>query len=532
VMHHQLPVQSSVNEPFVIDGVGLTAETVTRLARDTSSTVSLRSSAAQKMEASRAQLEDKVRRGDTIYGATTGVGGFVNLLLTPQQSAELQGNLIAAVASNVGPELPHDVVRAAMLARINTLCRGHSGIRVAVVQQLVDMFNRNVVPKVPSLGSLGASGDLGPLAYIALVATGRWRAVAKGQEMDGADALASAGLSPLVLSYKEGLSLINGTSMMTGLAAMNVEDSSFLLRQYLLISCLSLEVLRVKRAAFAPELHEMKNHRGQLRVAEQMSRILASSHMAMDAESSVFLPVQAGPDPSLEGGAVEDPYSLRCTPQILGPLFETLGFVAATVENELNSTSDNPVIVPKTGRVVHGGHFHGQYISNGMDCLSIALTTLSNLADRRIDRLLSPHYSEGLPPFLCREKAGIRLGLMGGQFMATSVAAENRSLCHPVSVQTLPSTGGFQDHVSLGLVAARRCRQIFDNAAYVVAFELLCCCQAADIRGSDRLSEQTRQLWLKVREHIPYLDQDVIMSTVIERARSLLLSDREVTCHS
>ena len=263
--------------------------------------------------------------------------------------------------------------------------------------------------------------------------------------------------------------------MMTGFAALNATDSRDLLDKYLHVSCLSLEVLRAKIKPFASQPHVMKNHPGQIEVAARISKIVSGSNLVVDDEQlSSILSEQRQLNPSSGSQTIEDSYTLRCTPQILGPLLDGLDFVTTTVERELNSTSDNPVISPDTGEIFHGGHFHGQYISCVMDYLSIALTTLSNLSDRRIDRLLSPHYNEGLPPFLCRETPGIRLGLMGGQFMATSMAAENRSLCHPMAIQSLPSTGGFRDHVSMGLVAARKCRQILDNTTYVVAFELLC----------------------------------------------------------
>lgn len=231
--------------------------------------------------------------------------------------------------------------------------------------------------------------------------------------------------------------------------------------------------------------------------------------------------VERGSEASQSSDPIEDSYVIRCTPEILGPVVETLDFVAATMDRELNATSDNPVILPSSGEVFHNGHFHGQYVFTAMDYLSIALTTLSNLADRRI-RLLSPHYSNGLPAFLCEGNAGIRLGLMGVQFMARSATAENRSLCHSVSIQTLPSTGGFQDHVSMGLVATQRCRQILDNAARIVACELLCACEAADIRGRDLLSPSSKALIECVRDRVPYLEDEFILTPFLEGLWHLL----------
>jgi histidine ammonia-lyase len=418
----------------------------------------------------------------------------------------------------MGPYLPDDAVRAAMLARINVLARGHSAIRLEVVDHLVEMFNRGVIPRIPSLGSLGASGDLGPLACIALVATGSWQAVVEGEETSGGEALARVNLKPLELSYKEGLSLINGTSAMTGLGALNVADAQQLLASYHRVSVLTLEALRAKIKPFTPLLHDLKNHPGQIRSATCIFEYLKGSRLAVaDDVLSERLKGERSSEASQGSDPIEDSYVLRCTPQILGPVIDTLDFAAATIDRELNATSDNPVILPSSGEIFHNGHFHGQYVSAAMDYLSIALTTLSNLADRRVDRLLSPHYNNGLPAFLCEANQGTRLGLMGVQFMATSATAENRSLCHPVSVQTLPSTGGFQDHVSMGLVAARRCRQILDNAVRIVACELLCACQAADIRGRDLLSPSSKESLACVREIVPYLEDDVILTPLLER---------------
>jgi histidine ammonia-lyase len=510
---------------FILDGGNLNVEIVTQLARTKGCSIAISEGCRCAIEASREHLESRVRRGEAIYGATTGVGGFAGWLLSLQQAKDLQQNLIASVASNVGSLLSEAVVRAGMLARVNSLSRGHSAIRLMVVEHLVHMFNRGITPCVPSLGSLGASGDLGPLSYIALVATGCWRASFKGQEMDGSSALAAAGLQPIELTYKEGLSLINGTSMMTGLGALNVADARRLLTIYLRVSAMSLEVLNAKTKPFAPVLHEIKNHLGQRNVALRLHELLRGSRLTReDDELSQVLNTERAAEPSCGSDAIEDCYSLRCTPQIVGPIFDTLDFVSEIVNRELNATSDNPVVLPHSGEVFHGGHFHGQYVSMAMDYLATSLVSLSNLSDRRIDRLLNPHYNMGLPPFLCRETPGIRLGLMGAQFMATSVTAENRALCHPVSIQTLPSTGGFQDHVSMGLIAARKCLQIFENTAYVVACELLCACQAADLRGPDLLSPSSRALWSEVRRCIPYLDHDTIITPQIEQMRTLLLS--------
>ena len=395
-IEHGLPLQGSAlgrgapdihcgisvgHDQIVLDGTSLESRTVAALARQASARIRLSERCRAMVQTSRAWLDDRVQDGEAIYGATTGVGGFAGWLLSPEQAAGLQRNLIAAVASNMGPYLPNDAVRAAMLARINVLARGHSAIRLETLDHLVEMFNRGVIPRIPSLGSLGASGDLGPLACIALVAAGRWCAVVRGQEKSGGEALACVNLKPLDLSYKEGLSLINGTSAMTGLGALNVADARQLLASYHRVSVLTLEALRAKIKPFTPSLHELKNHPGQIRSAGRIFGHLSGSHLVVaDDLLSERLKGERSLEASQGSDPIEDSYVLRCTPQILGPVVDTLDFVAATIDRELNATSDNPVILPSSGEIFHNGHFHGQYVSATMDYLCIALTTLSNLA--------------------------------------------------------------------------------------------------------------------------------------------------------
>ena len=271
-----------------------------------------------------------------------------------------------------------------------------------------------------------------------------------------------AGIEPVKLIFKEGLSLINGTSVMTALGALLVEQAIELVKNYDIISCLTFEGLMVKKKPFNPVVHRQKPHRGQLQTAENIWALLEDSQMVVD-EREVEAQLQPGlnqSEPVFSKKTIEDSYSIRCTPQIVGPIRDTLMAIKNVITNEINSSNDNPLVIPDEEDVFHNGHFHGQYISMAMDQLSICLTTLSNLSDRRIDRFMDKNHSNQLPAFLCKETPGLRLGLMGGQFMATSLTAENRSLCHPVSIQSLTSTGDFQDHVSMGLVAARRAKEI------------------------------------------------------------------------
>lgn len=481
-----------------------------------------------KIQASSDLLQQFIKENRIIYGVNTSLGGFVNWLIPGNYAEQLQNNLIAAVATNVGTFLEDRVVKASMLARLNSLARGVSAISLTNYEKLLEMYNKGVLPCIPSKGSLGASGDLGPLACIALVAVGKWKAKYRGKILSGKEALEQAGIEPMQLSYKEGLSLINGTSTMTGFAAILVEESICLLKTYDVISCLSFEGLGVKKKPFDPTVHKQKKHRGQLHTSESIWHLLKDSQMVVD-ELDVEAELRGCQQnaPTSTESPIEDAYSIRCTPHILGPIKDSLRSIRTTVQNELNSSSDNPLIIPEANEVFHNGHFHGQYISMSMDHLSIGLTTLANLSDRRIDRFMDKSNSNGLPPFLCAEHPGLRLGLMGGQFMATSVTAEIRSLCTPISIQTLTSTGDFQDHVSLGLVAARRAKDIYDNVIYVLAFELLCAVQAVDIRGTpDQLSTATRAIYELVREIVPYLSTDQCITDYLEDLAQLIKSGK------
>lgn len=510
---------------MLIKGSGLSTSVLVELARSKEPRIKLCSNQMEKVRLSRTILEKAVNDGRVIYGVNTGMGGFMKWLVPISNSSELQTNLIASVSSNVGQYFDDEVVRAAMITRCNSLVRGHSAIQPKNLQTLVDMVNGGVIPCVPEKGSLGASGDLGPLGAIALVCTGQGRARYFGVEMPAVDALAKANIEPMKLSYKEGLALINGTSFMTGLASILIEDIKMLLKSYYILMGLTLEGLQGFIGPFDPAVHIAKNHAGQVEIANFITNLLKDSNMlAKDNIVGKELKNEMNDQVKIGHAPIEDTYSLRCAPQILGPIRDIMVFVNKIVEEELNSTNDNPMVMHENGKIIHNGNFHGQYISMAMDNLSMSLVTLCNLSERHIDRFLDVSNSNGLPPFLCRENAGLRGGLIGGQSMATSVTAEVRSMCIPLSTQTLTSTADFQDHVSLGLVAARRTRDILRNIYYVLGFELLCACQAADIRGFKKLSTSTAAVYETVRRSIPYLDRDIPMTDILEKAAHILSS--------
>ncbi len=506
----------------VPDGDTLTLETVAEMARNRNIQIKITDKIKKRVTASRALLDEFVDAGRIIYGVTTSVGGFVNWLVPADMAETVQNNILRNVQSNVGNDLDEQYVRAAMLARINSLGRGNSAISLDNFEKYVAMYNCGIVPCIPEKGSLGTSGDLGPLACIALVGTGQWRARYEGEIVPGAEALERAGIKPMKLSYKEGLALINGTSVMAGLAACLVVDTKRLIKAHTLATCMSLEVLKAKIMPFHPAAHRQKPHNGQIRIADAIFTTLADSKMIVqDKEVEKWLRKLASDKPRGLDEQIEDAYSIRATPQVMGPVLDTTLFVQQVVETEINSSNDNPLIVVEEGDAVHNANFHGQYIANAMDQLAIVLVNMCNLSDRRNNRLLHPSLNGDLPPFLCRDNPGLSQGLMGGQFMATSLTAEIRHTAAPLSIQSLPSTGDFQDHVSFGLIAARRTRDTLCDARRILAFELICAAQAADIRGLEGLSSATRKLHALVREKMPYLDHDEPMTDYIETVAAM-----------
>lgn len=514
-----------LNSSLVLDGFSLTTSDVFSAVNDFDLQVTITQKTEKGIEASREFLNELIDENRIIYGVNTSVGGFVNWLIGTNNAQQFQENLISAVATNVGSYLDDSISRAAMLVRLNSLARGNSAISLENFNKLLRIYNSGIIPCIPSKGSLGASGDLGPLACIALVAIGKWKAKYKGEVLSGKEALERAKIEPMKLGFKEGLSLVNGTSAMTGMASLLIEQAISLVKTYDIISCLTFEGLKVKKNPFNPIVHSQKPHRGQLQTAKNIWTLLQDSQMIVD-ERDVEKQLMAyeAAQPTSTDFPIEDAYSIRCTPHILGPIRDSILWIQSIISNEINSSNDNPLLLSDCKEVFHNGHFHGQYIAMAMDYLGICLTTLSNLSDRRIDRFMDKHHSNGLPQFLCNENPALRLGLMGGQFMATSITAENRSLCNPVSTQSLTSTGDFQDIVSLGLVAARRAKEIYENSVYILTFELLCGAQAAEIRNAELLSTATKRAFSLVRKIVPYLDIDVCLTDYLEELAKLIKS--------
>jgi len=510
--------------PLQIDGSTLTADIVAEVARKFRR-VAVRPGRIEAMQRSRETLERLVASGTMIYGVTTGMGGMRQFLVPEHVSSQMQLNLLRAVASNVGEPFSEEAVRASMLARLNSLCRGHSAIKVATFSVLLDMLNARVHPVVPTKGSLGASGDLGPLAAIALAVTGEGMVTYQGERLRASDALHRAGIEPITLETKEGLALVNGTSFMAGLGALVMKDMETISQTADVVASLTIEALTARLGPFDERVHQQKPHPGQQVTARNILSLTKGSRMAISEEElqQAIGSQHNGTSTRKSDMLIMDAYSLRCIPHVHGPVKECVEWSKAIVERELNSSNDDPLILAEQQACFHNGHFHGQYIAMTMDMVAIAATTISMISDRRIDRYMDQNHSSGLPPFLCRNNPGVCMGLMGIQFLSSSLVAEDRARCTPLSIQSIPSTEDFQDVVSMGLAAARRTQEVVCDTAYVLASELICAAQAADIRGAHKLSELGRQTYELTRQFVPAITNDVSVTPFVEEVAKAIL---------
>lgn len=478
-------------------------------------------------------LDNLIRKGKIMYGVNTNMGGMRRHLISPSLGHEVQMNLLRAVSSNVGEFFDEVEVRAAMLARIHSLARGKSAIRVKNFKIFVDMLNKGIHPFIPQKGSLGTSGDLGPLAVIALAATGEGWVKYQGKKLSAAQALKRAKINPMKLTYKEGLALINGTSMMVGVAALVVNNFEILNKSADIVGAFSVEALRGKVGPFDPRVHIHKPHIGQQITAQNIFQLIKQSNMAVsEKELQKILKSNC----SHEGIGysevpVLDSYSIRCIPQVHGPVKEICKLTKTTIENELNSSNDDPLVLPEHEDCFHNGHFHGQYVSASMDQIAIGATTLGLISDRRIDLFLDKNHSAKLPAFLCDRNQETRLGLMGCAFLTASLVAECRAKCTPISIQSVPSTEDFQDFVSFGLVSARRSREIVYDIAYILAIELICAAQGADIRGIKKLSIAGKKTYEWVRMFCPFFSKDKSVTPYVERVAEELRNGALVKLH-
>jgi histidine ammonia-lyase len=445
----------------------------------------------ERIAAGRAVVEEALRSGRVVYGLSTGFGQLSSVRIDAADAAQLQVNLLRSHAVGSGEPLDAEVVRGMVLLLASSLRRGHSGVRAELVELLLGLLERGVVPVIPSRGSVGSSGDLAPLAHLGLVLIGEGEAVLGGERMPGAAALARAGLSPVALQAKEGLALINGTHLMAAAGGLALLDARRVLDTAVVAVALSLEAFMGSTVPFDERLHAVRGQPGPARVAARLRELLAGS------------PVVAS---HADCGRVQDPYTLRCAPQVLGAIADALDYVAAALERELTAVTDNPLVFAESGDVLSGGNFHGQPLSLPLDHLALAMTELASFAERRVYALLTPSYA-GLPAFLTPHP-GLSSGLMIAQYAAAALVNECQVLAHPAGAGSIPTSAGMEDFNSMGAFAALKARTVVAHAAHVVATELVCACQGLEFHRPLRSTEALEHALARVRERVPRLEED------------------------
>jgi len=495
-----------------VDGETLTIEDVVEVAYGRAR-VSIPESVKVKVKKSRRLLEGLLEKGETIYGVNTGFGALSNTQISREELKQLQTNLIRSHAVGVGETLGIEIVRAAMLLRANTLAKGYSGVRIEVLETLVEMLNKGVHPIIPAKGSVGASGDLAPLSHMVLVLMGEGEAEYKGEVLSGKEAMEKAGIKPVQLDFKEGIALNNGTQLMTAIAALTVHKAENLIKTAEIAAALSMEALLGVSDALDEKIHKVRPHAGQAITAKNMRTLIEGSKL-----------VQTGKEAIVKTGRPHDAYSLRCAPQVLGAARDAIAYARKVVETEINSATDNPLVFPEEGVCLSGGNFHGQPIAIAMDMLGIALTMVGNISERRIARLLDEKLNNGLPAFLIppQAKKGLNSGLMTVQYTAAALASENKVLAHPACVDSIPTSANFEDFVSMGTTAAQKAAKILENTEYITAIELLCAAQAIEYRGPENLGKGTRKAYIAIRKTVPPLRGDRVLGKDIEKIKQAI----------
>ncbi len=494
---------------LTIDGNSLTLEKIDFFLRENPEIV-LSKSAISKIKKARKLINDWLKDDKVIYGVTTGFGEFANVRISKEHLEELQENLIRSHSAGVGEPLPLFIVKLMMLLRVNALAKGHSGVRLETLQLLIEMINRNIIPVIPSQGSVGSSGDLAPLSHLALALIGEGKVVeaedifqdvGKYKIKSARTVLKKHGLKPVKLKAKEGLSLNNGTQMMTAFGAYICLRARELAKTADIAAALSHEALRGTDKAYDLRLHNLRPYKGQLATAENMLNLLRNSEIRLSHLT--------------DDDRVQDSYSIRCVPQIHGASKNAIDYVCSQIEIELNSATDNPLIFPEDGDHIEGGNFHGQPIALPLDFMKIALAELANVSERRIERLTNGFLSK-LPRFLTPQ-GGLNSGLMIAQYTAASLVSENKTLAHPASVDSIPTSANQEDHNSMGSIAARHCFQILKNAQKVIAIELLTAAQGIEFLKPLKCGEGTSAAYKAVRKYVKPIKKDIILYKEIEK---------------
>jgi len=500
--------------PIIIDGLSLTLEQVEDVARR-GRQVKLSPQAKERVAVCRAQVETLVNEGRVVYGITTGIGKFCNQVIAADIAETLQKNIIRSHATAVGEPLREDQARAVVLLRANSLARGHSGIRTETLETLLMMLNKGIHPVIPAKGSLGASGDLAPLAHMALAVMGEGEVFYRGRRMPAAEAFAACGITPVTLAAKEGLALINGTQVMAGIACLALLDGERLAQSADVVSALTLEALRGITDPFRPEIQALRPHPGQILVAANILSLLAGSEYVTRSTEL----------------RVQDPYSIRCIPQVHGATRDALSHVRRVLEVEINAVTDNPLLFPETGETLSGGNFHGQPLALAFDYLGCAIAEIGSISERRLEQLLNPALS-GLPAFLS-QNGGVNSGYMLTHYTAAALVSESKVLASPASVDSIPTSANQEDHVSMGGNAVRKFLAILENSFRVLAMEYLCAAQGIDLnRVKGKLGKGTEKAYLFIRESVPKLKEDRILYPEMNESYHLLSSGDMLTALS
>lgn len=495
-----------MREVIKINGSDLTIEDVVKVARY-GAKVELDENQKDAILTSRSYVEEALRSGQAIYGINTGFGKFADIAISEEQLDLLQKNLIYSDACGVGEGFDTEIVRAMMVLRVNAISKGYSGVLMDTIECLINMLNNGVHPIVREKGSVGASGDLCPLAHMVLPMIGEGEAEYNGEILPGREAMDRAGVKTIVLKAKEGLALINGTQAMMGNAVLAVYDTENLLKQVDIVSSLTVDALEGIIDAFDERIHIIRPHKGQRNVAENMRNLLQNSKRVTKQGEK----------------RMQDAYTLRCIPQIHGASRLAFDYVKQTVETEINSVTDNPLIFPgENGACISGGNFHGQPIAIAMDTLGILAAEIANVSERRVERLVNPTLS-GLPAFLVKH-GGINDGFMIPQYVAAALVSENKVLAHPASVDSIPTSANQEDHVSMGTIGARKARTIVNHAQHVVSIELLCAGQAADFGNVDDLGVGSKIAYDILREKVDFMENDVIFYKDMDKSFEIIES--------
>jgi histidine ammonia-lyase len=491
--------------------------------------VRIEEEALKRCKASRDFLESTIRAKNIIYGVNTSFGPMCNKIINDRDIETLQINLIKSHAAGLGDPLKPYIALAVLAVRLNSLIKGYSGVRIELLELICRMINSGIAPYIPECGSVGASGDLVHLSHMSLAIIGEGNVYYQNKLLPAKEALKQAGLKPFHLSYKEGIALINGTAAMTALAAFTI----FSARKALNIACVNaafaVEIFGGINDAFDSNLHELKPHPGQLYIASTIHNLIRGSKNITIREDmhELIRGQQNNDDPVFETSInVQDVYSIRCTPQILAPVYEAVEYSAETVEIEANSANDNPIIIPEKKKIVHGGNFHGQSIGFAMDSLCIGISTLCNLSERRLNKLLDKTLNEGLPEHLIPGTIGLTMGFMGAQYLATSTTAENRNLANPVSVNSISCNQSNQDVVSMGSIAARKAFKQISNSKHILTLEMLANLQALSFRNSKKMGKGTEKIYAVLEKDFHIYDNSRIFHTDLVRFRKLLFSSQ------